>query len=1101
MINKTTFLTLCFLLVFAVTSKAQNTYKSVLAEGDVYKIRISQTGLHKLSYEQIRDNTQIPVDQISPNNIHLYGNRGGFLPLKNSDARPDDLIENAIFVSGDGDNSFDPGDFILFYAEGPDRINTTNSKLAFEKNIYDLSNYYFLKVDELIGKRIGEKNSVGTSEYIDYTTRLLRHEVDNNNLLGLYGSAQGSGKEWYGEIFSNTRNQDFSSSFRMDPSADKTTGALEMYFTGRSEESSKVSITFNGQTFERTIPRVSLDNFEGAYANSVRISSTIDLSTDPSVEINFQGANDGKTEAWLDYIQVIGNEKIKISAIPFTIYNDNDLNQSDGGYRIPYSGNSLSIWDITELGNVSEVNYINQGNSIEFGYNTDNRINTFLAFEASTNFMVPSFVGKVENQNIHGLERVDLIIVTHPNFRESAEMLANHRRTNDNLIVEIIDIHQVYNEFAGGKVDPTSIRDMVRMLHLRDDNFKYLVLMGDATYDYRGLVPNLPNHNFVPTYETDQSLNHVNSYPTDDYFGLLSEDEGSDDLDGTLELGIGRIPASTAEQAEAVVKKIIHYDTNPNRFGEWRTKIGFAADDVDANWDTTHLRDADEIARSTEQKHPNLLQQKVYFDSYKQVATPGGSRYPDANKAINDNVFKGQLVFNYLGHGGPKGLSQERVLQIPDIRSWSNMDKLSVFVTATCSFTGFDEPNIVSAGEHLIMNPNGGAVALFTTVRSVYASQNKVLTADVYRELFDRTNGEPARLGDVIVSSKNNGNSPENENTRKFLLMGDPSMKLALPKHDIEITHFNESRIVPNQRDTIGALGRATISGKVISHMDSTTLSNFNGEVFITIYDKASELQTLVNDGNGAPLSFKVKKNVLYKGTASVTNGSDTVIEDKEGPEISIFFNDRTFDFGGETSCEPVLIVDLADENGINLSSTSIGHDITATLEDQNGDKIVLNDFYKPTVNQTGQGTVTYEMGTLEPGPHKIYLKAWDILNNSTEEVMEFVVTKSEDGQMQNVYNYPNPFSTHTEFTFEHDLANSQVDIGIGIYTISGKLIKSIQDSRFASGSRISDIAWDGRDDYGNKLAKGIYLYKIKLSAPELNLSRESDFLKLVLIN
>ena len=474
------------------------------------------------------------------------------------------------------------------------------------------------------------------------------------------------------------------------------------------------------------------------------------------------------------------------------------------------------------------------------------------------------------------------------------------------------------------------------------------------------------------------------------------------------------------------------------------------------------------------------------------------------------------------------------------------MDKLPVFITATCSFTGFDEPNFVSAGEHLILNPNGGAVALFTTVRSVFANQNKDLTEDIYEKLFNRTNGVPSRLGDIIVNAKNEGTSAGRENTRKFLLIGDPSMRLALPTHKAVITHYNNVEVNAASLDTLGALGRASMGGQIVSQIDSSLISDFTGKIFITVYDKASTLYTLVNDGKGNPMPFEVNKNILYRGTASVTNGkfeisfilpkdinfefgkgtvnlyatddrsidasgcydqlviggsSSTAIDDNEGPEIDIFFNDRSFSFGGETTKEPVLIVDLADENGINLSSTSIGHDITATLEDKNGDKIVLNEFYTPTVDKLGEGTVSYQMEALEPGPHKVYIKAWDILNNFSEEVMEFNVVNCEEGFIKNVLNYPNPFSTNTDFTFEHDLINTNLDISVNIYTVSGKLVKTIVENRFSSSGRISDINWNGRDDYGNKLAKGIYLYKIKVAASELNLSRESDFMKLVILH
>jgi len=474
------------------------------------------------------------------------------------------------------------------------------------------------------------------------------------------------------------------------------------------------------------------------------------------------------------------------------------------------------------------------------------------------------------------------------------------------------------------------------------------------------------------------------------------------------------------------------------------------------------------------------------------------------------------------------------------------MDKLPVFITATCSFTGFDEPLRKSAGEHLILNPNGGAVALFTTVRSVYANSNQKLTSAVYNLIFNRVNGKALRLGDVLRESQNQLGSSltETKNTRKFALMGDPSMRISLPEHNISITEFQGMPVSETRLDTVGALGKATLRGQVESHADGTLISNFNGTVALTIYDKPSELSTLVNDGLGVPMNFTVKKNILYKGTASVQNGefevsfilpqdinfsygpgsihfyaddgqtdaigcydkliiggaSTSVIDDTMGPEIDIFFNDRSFTFGGTVNKEPLLLVDLADENGINLSGTSIGHDITATLEDQNGEKIVLNEFYVPTVDKIGEGTVEYEMPALEPGPHKLYIKAWDILNNSSEEVTEFVVASSEDGFIDKVYNYPNPFSTNTNFMFDHDLSSANLDIVVNIYTISGKLVKSIVDNRFTSGTRIDDINWDGRDDYGNKLAKGIYLYKINLYAPELDVRRESEFRKLSII-
>jgi len=867
----------CFVLLCSLgTLSAQNTTNSALEKGELYKMAISETGIYKVTYQQLKDNTDFNIDQINPANIQIYGNRGGTLPLLNAVKRDDDLVENSIFIQGETDGSFDAGDYILFYAEGPDRINTTKGLVKFEKNIYDLNNYYFIKLGDQQGKRITSISNETVADYSESNEKLIRHENDILNLLGSFGSTQGSGKLWFGETFTNERSQDFSSSFKINTPSNETSASIEVGFAARSSESSQIELLVNGQAAgSRNIGTVRFgsSSLESAYAARATIQATVDISSNPQISLNYIGSSKSNTEAWLDYIQLSSLERINIGSEPIAIFNSEDLSKSKSGYRLAYSGSNLEIWNVTDLDAVHSINYNSQNGSVTFGYNTNNRINNFMAFDKDAIFLSAEFIAKVENQNLHGIERADLIIVTYPDFSEAAEKLAMHRIVNDNLKVEVVDIFQIYNEFAGGKADPIAIRDMARMLKQRDDNFRYMILLGDASYDYRNIVPNLPNDNLAPTYETDQSLNPVDAYPSDDFFGLLSDGEGGDDLKGTLDLGIGRIPARTLEEANDVINKIIHYDTNPNRFGEWRTKLGFAADDVDASWDTVHLRDSDRIAEDTEDRVPCMLPQKVYFDSYKQEATPGGARYPDANKAINDNIFKGQLVFNYLGHGGPKGLSQERVVQIPDIRGWSNMDKLPVFITATCSFTGFDEPNIVSAGEHLILNPNGGAVALFTTVRSVYASQNYNLANEVFKTLFNRTEGQAMRLGDIIANSKNTGSISGTENTRKFLLIGDPCMRLALPRHDIKMTHFNDEVLTAGKQDTLGALSRGKFRGQIVSHLDSSLVTDFNGEIFVTVYDKESTRFTLVNDDQGSPLQFKVKKNILYKGTASVTNG------------------------------------------------------------------------------------------------------------------------------------------------------------------------------------------------------------------------------------
>jgi hypothetical protein len=1141
---KTVALILSLGLFVLNNTNAQNTETSVLAEGDIFKISIPQTGIYKIDYNFLSSIEGFNVDNIDPRKIHIYGNEGGFVPQMIAEERVDDLTDNNIYIEGEADGSFDRSDFIVFYGQGPDVYNIDNGDYEFEKNPYENNSYFFIKIESEDGPRVQNIASVTNPEVMSENREsIYRHETDRINLLSTYTSGQGTGKEWFGESFANETNQNFSNSF---PFADAVSGSelsLEVRFVGRNENAMSFDINV-GDDFinNNTIARTSLSNFESIYAQERIVNETVTLSgPNPNVEIDFF-PNGSQGEGWLDYIQMIGIERNTYNGEPLFLIDRSMISEESYGFQITGS-ESLMIWDITDPSIVNGIAPNTSGSQTSFGFETENRLKAFVAFDKDSDLPQPEFLSQIANQNVHSIMEADFVIITHNNFIEAAENLARHRNENDGLNVVVVDIAHIYNEFSSGSVDPGAIRDFCRMVHLRDPDFRFLLLLGDASYDYRGLNSQLEFQNFIPTYQTDESLHPVDGFPTDDFFGLLSDDEGSDRLDGGLELGIGRIPAQTLEEANAVVNKIINYDTSPNTLGDWRMRIGFTADDEDNN---THIGQADRIAILTEDNHPEFIQQKVYFDAFNQEATPGGSRYPDANAAITENIENGQLVVNYLGHGGPKGWAQERVLQNSDIINWNNFNTLPLIITATCSFTGFDEPSFISAGENAILNPVGGAIALFTTVRAVYSSQNERLTRQVFENIFLRNEGRGQRLGDILTDAQNEiVDRNLIENTRKFLLMGDPSMRLALPSYNVELKTINGIEVDDQRQDTIGALDRAVITGDIES-FDGEKVTDFNGEVQLTIFDKSSELQTLDNDNNGRVFDFELRKDVLFKGSASVTNGSFAIdiilpqdidfefgtgmfsfyasdgvstdaggqysdiiiggtssneISDNEGPEIDIFFNDRSFISGGEIAANAELIIDLSDESGINLSTTSIGHDITAKIDDRNQSGFVLNNFYTPNVDESGSGTVNFRLDDLETGFHKIYVKAWDILNNSSEEVSEFVVSENIEGFVSNVINYPNPFVDRTNFAFEHDLGTTDLDITIDIFSLSGTLIQSINETRFSGGNRIDGIDWNGSDFTGGKIPNGIYLYKIKLVSNELSLERESDLKKLVILN
>ncbi|MCB0642520.1 MAG: type IX secretion system sortase PorU, partial [Phaeodactylibacter sp.] len=632
-------------------------------------------------------------------------------------------------------------------------------------------------------------------------------------------------------------------------------------------------------------------------------------------------------------------------------------------------------------------------------------------------------------------------------------------------------------------------------------------------------------------------------FPSDDYFGLLDDIEGNIFSNDFMDIAIGRLPVQTLEQAQDMVAKIINYDESASVLGDWRQRVVFVGDDEDSG---RHTIDADGIADLVADKFPFLNIDKIYLDGYNQISTPAGERVPGATDALNQNLFKGALSVTYLGHGGSKGWAQERVLQLPDIVSWTNFNKLPVFLTATCSFSGYDDPGFTTAGEQVLLNQRGGSIAMMTTVRAVYASLNEALTRNVADTLYSKVNGIPQTFGEVLRISKNETGG--GSNSRKFTLLGDPSQRLALPVYSVVTTSINASAVDATP-DTLRALQKVTITGEIHDDQDAL-LSNFSGTLYPIVYDKSVEYKTLGQDMSPI-LDYELQKNILFKGRASVQSGKfeftfvvpkdinfqygygkisyyaengveldaggayenvviggtdQNAVADDQGPLVEVYMNSEDFVFGGLTSPDPTLLVKLEDDNGINVVGNSIGHDLTGLLDEDSKNTYLLNDFYEAALDDHTKGEVRFPLSALAEGRHSINVKAWDVANNPAEGYTEFVVAGSGEIALEHVLNYPNPFTTNTCFQFEHNMESQEIDVMIQIYTVSGRLVKTIQERIIPQGSRLSlgdCISWDGRDDFGDRLAKGVYLYRVQVRAAGIGLESlegESDFEKLVIL-
>ena len=646
----------------------------------------------------------------------------------------------------------------------------------------------------------------------------------------------------------------------------------------------------------------------------------------------------------------------------------------------------------------------------------------------------------------------------------------------------------------------------------------YLLLFGDGSYDNKKSGDG--NSNYILTYQSSNSLHPVSSFCTDDFFGFLDEDEGYDT--GDLDIGIGRLPVSSETQAQQALDKITHY-LSAETFGDWRNMLCFIADDSDNANTNQHAQTAEGLCTYLHENYPILNFDKIFLDAFPQEYTAAGERYPDAEIAIDNRLNKGALIVNYTGHGNELGLTHEQVIQINNILNWTNYDHLPLFLTATCEFSRFDDYGRTSGGELVFLNNQGGGFALFTTTRPVYPS---TLSHNFYEFAFEKVDNKYYCMGDLVRLAKNATGSDTNVNKKKFVLLGDPAFKLAYPKYNIVTTMVNGNPVDENT-DTLKAMSFVTIKG-YIEDYDGNLLDNFNGYIYPTVFDKSKVLQTLGNEGN-EPLNYTSQNNILYKGKASVKDGNfsfsfvvpkdisynygngklsyyaedgeedaagyssqiiiggslDEATVDSEGPSIEIYMNNESFVDGGITDENPKIVAYVKDSTGINTVGNGIGHDIVAILDNNTSSSYNLNEYYQADLDSYQSGKIEYPLSDLKPGKHTLSLRVWDVYNNSSIDSIEFIVAESAEIAISRLFNYPNPFTQSTDFYFEQNQANTDLEILIQIYTVSGRLVKTLETDMFADGYRVGPIHWDGLDDFGNSLGRGVYIYKLRMRTAE----------------
>ena len=1105
-----------------VTALNTRTYAatSVLAQGKFVKIKITNSGIYKLTYDDL---VSMGVD---PSNVRVFGYGGAVLEQSFSLSKTDDLPEVAIYMNKGADGVFNSGDYILFYGQGINKwsYDKTTSMFTHVINPYSKYGYYFVTSDAGVGKKIMDKAiNLPASPVINPVEEFVDYQVYEKDLRNLTLS----GKEFYGEIFSDITSYSIPFNFPNPVSTNSTLVRLDVAAT--SSAASSFSIDLNGQQ-SKTLNVSKI--YDTQYEMGVG-ASAIYAFTPQSDAFNFNVSYAKSTSTgvgYLNYVEVNARRKLTMSGSSMQFQNVDFLGQSSyNQYLLSGANANVQVWDITDDQNIGKISTTMVNGKVSFT-DSGNEIKRYLAIDptVSTAFPKPEIVGVVPNQNLHAITQADMVIITHPDFLTQAQTLAQAHRDKDNLTVAVVTTDQVYNEFSSGASDATAYRWMMKMLYdrvlLTSNNAglpKYLLLFGKGSYDNRNLRSDSGN-NLVMTYEAENSLILTQSYVTDDYFGLLDDNEGSQVPSDLMDIGVGRFTVTTAQEATDVVSKTIGYMNNSGK-GYWKNQLLFVADDGDAS---LHSTQADSIAVSISKKFPSFQLNKIYLDAYTQEINASGQSYPVAKSRLLNLLHSGLFLVNYTGHAAATGWANESILTFNDIKTLANQH-LPLFVAATCDFVQFDN-QVLSAGEEVLFNPTGGGVGILAATRPVYASQNFTLDKLFCETLFKKQNGEHLRIGDVLMSAKNNIGSEINK--LSYVFVGDPALKLNYPtKYQVLTTKVNESTTFGN--DTLCALSVATIQG-VIADQNGQKIDDFNGSVHAEVYDKVQRIKTLNNEGDGS-MTYSDRPNTLFSGEAKVVNGtysfsfmlpkdikynygggridyyanddthnyeaqgyfenfiiggiSKNYTEETEGPKADLYLNSESFVSGDKVNETPLFIANVSDTDGINTVGSGIGHDIMLTIDQDPSKSYVLNDYFQSNPDSYSSGVVKYKLPTMVNGKHTLTFRVWDLLNNSTTKTSDFEVVKGLSPEIFTVYNYPNPVRTQTSIIVKHDRPETILNTTVEIFDITGRKIWSF------SQSNADNIAWNLQSDTGRQIKTGIYLYRVSIKTSNSDFTSKTN--------
>ncbi|HUI10323.1 MAG TPA: type IX secretion system sortase PorU [Bacteroidota bacterium] len=1111
---------------------------SVLATGDWYRLTVNADGIYRLDASYL-SSLGINVSTLDPRTIRIFGNGGRQLPEDITVPRPADLVEDAIYVAGESDGKFDASDYVLFYGKGTRgwAYDSVGKTLVHYIHDYSEVNYYWLTYGGAQGKRMATQASLPSSPagvaVSTFTDGVAIQDETTNLLLSAPGGGEGSGRRWFGQQI----NSGSSFTFVNVLTGLVPTGSI-LYrcdLAGQADNNALFTVS-EGSTVLGYAPIYPEGGYTVATEGSFQALGTAALPGNTS-RLTFAYTGDGASAAgWIGWFEILYprslsgvNDSLRFYAPDTTATVEYHLQGFDA---LPM------VFNVTDQANVRLLSGLG-GSYIFRAAETGGSPSAYWAV-AGSSWRTPAGSTHMGNENVRGYAGgADFIIVTASQYRSGADRLAAYRSdpAHGNLKVYVADVGQIYDEFSCGVPDVTAIRDF---LYYAYQNWspapQFVLMLGQASYDYKGILGTQTS--FVPTWESQISLDDLDSYATDDFYGKFG---GTD----APSLVIGRFSARTAAESDAFVDKLSHYENN-SAPDAWKMRMLFIGDD---SWtpdgeDLTIHSDAAEALAGPNFTPPEFTEDKVYVAGYPTVYTAAGRRKPQAYQAIIDDINQGELVVNFAGHGNPSQLSNDDIFDIPtSVPQLTNIDRLSVFFLATCNFSEFDDPLNRTGSEILLNKPDGGAIGVVSADRKVYAGENAALNQGTYQAMFVRD-----AFGRIIVSKpasalfsyKASGGNDTND--QKYSFMGDPTMSFQFPHGYASFDTVNgkamDSAGVPLAVVAqLKSLSKVTVTGSVRTASNAID-ATYNGSVLVTLND-ATRIQTILDFYPGAPpWTYLATGGLLFRGINSVQNGrftttfvvpkdiqysdstsrgrfvayvyrADAPASDAEaysgnvhiggtdtsavvpttGPAVNIYLGNRSFRSGDLVGENPVLLVDLADSSGINTSTSGVGHSIEAWLNNAS-QSLDLTNYYTSKPNSYRQGTVQYQLSALPDGQNTIRVRAWNSFDLSGSGEATFAVASSDQLSVADVFNYPNPFgAAGTAFTFRQN-QTAPLSVTIKIFTVAGRLIRTLRE--YEPGDSFVRVPWDGRDGDGDVIANGVYLYKLIVSTTDGRFTSES---------